>query len=254
MHRLIDEQNYQAFRGVWPERPYWSFLGNHTAMAAWQSVIVPRLYDCFASTTQEWWALTLTSSASAYVGGELARSMAFHAAENSRHFVHTAYAEGCFAYCMSAYDMSFLDSIYQYTKLASTEAEQYAAALAERAFRHGKKELVSAAVDRLAFFHPQSTDFSNPILEYHIALARYDHMCGRTINLRRLFDLIREHGNAHQQRIFLQELSTFVPFNVDVAHTVATIWAEIYGPSQPPVPPDEDKRVVRAAKGPAKQA
>ena len=91
MRRLIEDAEYQVFKAVWPQRPYWSFFGNYTAIAAWQTVVVPRLHNCFITTAEEWWALAMTSTAANYVGGELARSMAFHAAENSKSLVSTSY-------------------------------------------------------------------------------------------------------------------------------------------------------------------
>lgn len=234
MHRLIEEGDLQTFQAVWPRRPYWSFFGNHSAIAAWQTVVVPRLYDCFIATADEWWALALTSAAAEYVGGELARSMAFHAAENSKYLINSSYQEVNFAYCMSAYDESYLEILARHAMDSDCKGEQYAGILAERAYRHDNKQLVSLAIDRMSFYHPQGLDFSNPVLEYHVALARYNQMCGREVDLSVLFDLIHEHGNDYQQRIFLHELSTFIPFNINVARTVAQLWADIYGRHQEP--------------------
>lgn len=233
MRRLIEESEYQTFKAVWPQRPYWSFFGNHAAIAAWQTVVVPRLYDCFITTAEEWWALAVTSAAAEYVGGELARCMAFHAAENSKYLINSTYQEGNFAYCMSAYDPAYLDVLARYATNADLKGEQYAGILAERAYRHGNEKLVSLAIDRLSFYDPQGLDFSNPVLEYNIALARYNRLRGREVDLDQLFDLIHEEGNDYQQRIFLHELSTFIPFNINVAHTIAQMWADIYGHRQP---------------------
>lgn len=210
MLRLIDDENLAAVRAALPKRPYYSFLASHHSMSSLVHTVMPRLHDALASTALEWYVLALCSQISEFVGGRLIGSLAAQAALNSRTMLSSERDESSFLYCVCWHDASYLPAYAKLTRTAQSSSYSLACRLVERAFKHGDTRTLAAAIDRLSFYAPAIWDGSHPLLEYHVALARYNFLNNKSVDVPHLLKVIDEHGNNFHKRIFINELCAFL--------------------------------------------
>ncbi len=210
MLRLIDDTNVAVVSAALPKRPYYSFLASHQAMATLLQTVLPRLHDAFAATALEWYVLSLCSQISEYVGGQLVGSLAEQVALNSRSMVSSERDEAAFLYCASWRDGSYVPAMAQLTRTAKNASYGLACLLVERSYRHGDVATLAAAIDRLSFYAPAIWDTGHPLLEYHVALARYNCLSHKPVELPQLLRVINDHGNKYHKRIFINELCGFL--------------------------------------------
>ena len=211
MIQLINDQNAAEIAACLPQRPYYKFLSSYQRMAALAETALPFLHDAFLSTELEWYVASLLSQIADQVGGNYLHSLAYQAAMNSKTLIHSDRSEIEFLYCASWYDASYLPILANHTRGVSYIAWSATCKLINRAFKHGDAKLVSQALDRLSFYEPSTWISTNPVLEFEIGAARYNHLLGKPIDLEKIVRSIYENGNKFHRRIFLWELSTFLP-------------------------------------------
>jgi hypothetical protein len=180
-------------------------------MAALAEVAAPYMHDAFLSTEMEWYVTSLLSQIADQVGGRYLHSLAYQAAMNSKTFIHSERSEIEFLYCASWHDASYLPILASHSRGVSFVAWSATCKLIDRAFKHGDAKLVSQALDRLSFHDPSLWISTNPVLEFMVGEARYLHLLGKPIDVKKLVRSIHENGNKYHRRIFLWELSTFLP-------------------------------------------
>lgn len=211
MIQLINDQNSSEIASCLPQRPYYKFLASHKSMAALAEVAAPYMHDAFLSTEMEWYVTSLLSQIADHVGGRYLHSLAYQTAMNSKTLIHSVRSEIEFLYCVSWYDASYLQALASHSRGVSFVGWGATCKLIDRAFKHGDAKLVSLALDRLSFHDPGIWVSTNPVLEFEIGQARYNYLLGKEIDIPKLVRSIHENGNKYHRRIFLWELSTFLP-------------------------------------------
>lgn len=230
MISLIDDNNIAQVRAALPTPPYYAFLASHQAMANLLSTVVPRMHDAFVSSDLEWYSLYLSSQAANFISERFINSLVHTTAINSRAMIHSDINERFFLYCASYHDASYLPTLAAYTRAADSSSYATTCMLVDRAFKHSDRKLLSLAVDRLSFYDPRMVDSGHPLLEYEVALARYNFLCGKTIDVDKLLKQIHEQGNKYHKRIYIHELCSFLPLNHTDVALMAAIAAQ--GPEQ----------------------
>jgi hypothetical protein len=238
MIQLINDHNAAEIASCLPQRPYYKFLASQKAMAALAETASPFLHDAFVSSEMEWYVTSLLSQIAEQVGGRFLHSLAYQTAMNSRTFIHSTRAEIDFLFCASWYDASYLPALANLTRGLSVYAWHATCRLVERAFRHGDAKLVSLALDRLSFYDPKQWISTNPVLEFQLGAARYNLLLGKPVDVSKLVQSIHEHGNKYHRRIFLWELSSFLPIAPEIIAEMAGAAEQGYddGEETPPSP------------------
>lgn len=232
MIQLINDQNSAKLASCLPRPPYYKFLASHKSMADLAENVTPYMHDALASSEMEWYVTGVVSQIADQVGGRLFHCLAYQTAMNSKTLIHSERAEIEFLYCASWYDASYLPALANFSRGVSNSSWGATCRLVERAFRHGDAKLVSSALDRLSFYDPAIWVQTNPVLEFQLGAARYNHMLGKPVDVAALVQSINEHGNKYHRRIFLWELSTFLPIAPEIVAQMAG--AAEKGSDEPP--------------------
>jgi hypothetical protein len=221
MIQLINDQNATEIAACLPQCPYYKFLASHKSMAALVDIASPFMHDAFVSSEMEWYVAGLLSQIADHVGGHFLHCLAYQTAMNSKTFIHSERSEIEFLYIASWYDASYLPVLANYARAISYAAWSATCKLVSRAHKHGDVKLVSLALDRLSFYEPSTWVTTNPVLEFEIGTARYNHLLGKPIDMEKLVRSIHEKGNKYHRRIFLWELSTFLPIAPELVAEMA---------------------------------
>jgi hypothetical protein len=221
MIRLINEQNATGLTSCLPQRPYYKFLASHQSMATLAELVAPYMHDALIATEMEWYVTGLISQIADRVGGRFLHCLAYQTAVNSRTMIHSERAEIAYLYCASWYDAAFLPALASHTRGVTDLAYHATCRLVDRAFKHDDAKLVSIALERLSFFSPEGWASGHPVLEYQLAQARYSHLLGKSVDTAKLAQLIHQYGNKYHRRIYLHELSTFLPVAPELVAAMA---------------------------------